>query len=373
MSLLKEIHHYKYASIFSNTKYRYGFDNLISLGNESLDALPNLSPTEPISGFITYDYKNKVEKLISKNPLSIKFPELFFFRPDKYDLFDYNEAIKLPSTQKKKVQFTCNFTKEEYIKIVNKLKEHIVNGDIYEINFCIEFTANEEIDPLALYIKTLQENPKPFSSFFKYNNKYMIGASPERYIQKDENKLFSNPIKGTAPRGATKEEDSQLKTDLYKSEKERAENLMIVDLVRNDLSKIGIKGTTKVEELFGLYTFPTVHQMISTVSCEVDTSFENILNGTFPMGSMTGAPKVMSMKLIERYEKSTRGLYSGATGYLLPNGDFDFNVVIRSLIYDADTHRLSLHVGGAITYSSDPEQEYEECLLKAKSMFELLG
>lgn len=373
MSLLEEIQQYKYASIFSNTKYRYGFDNLISLGNTVLHDYPTLAPITPVSGFISYDYKNTVEKLISTNPTSIQFPDLFFFSPEKHDFFDYTEALKLHSTQKKKVQFTCNFSKEEYIKTVNKIKEHIVNGDIYEINFCIEFTAKEEIDPLALYIKTLQENPKPFSSFFKYENKYMIGASPERYIQKDENKLFSNPIKGTAPRGATKEEDQRLKTELYKSEKERAENLMIVDLVRNDLSKIGIKGTTKVEELFGLYTFPTVHQMISTVSCEVNTSFENILNGTFPMGSMTGAPKVMSMELIERYEKSSRGLYSGATGYLLPNGDFDFNVVIRSLIYDADTHQLSLHVGGAITYSSDPEQEYEECLLKAKSMFELLG
>lgn len=373
MSLIEEIQQYKYASIFSNTKYRYGFDNLISLGNESLETIPNLSPDEPISGFITYDYKNKVENLTSKKPVSINFPDLFFFKPEKHDFFDYNKAIQLPSSQKKKVTFNCNFTKEEYIKTVNRIKEHIVNGDIYEMNFCIEFTANEEINPLALYIKTLQENPKPFSSFFKYKNKYMIGASPERYIQKDEKKLFSNPIKGTAPRGTTKEEDNQLKSALYNSEKERAENLMIVDLVRNDLSKIGIKGTTKVEELFGLYTFPTVHQMISTVSCEVNTNFENILNGTFPMGSMTGAPKVMSMELIERYEKSSRGLYSGATGYLLPNGDFDFNVVIRSLIYDADTHQLSLHVGGAITFSSDPEQEYEECLLKAKSMFELLG
>ena len=373
MSPLKEIKKYQYASIFTNTKYRYGFDNLICMGNKALKHIPRFPTEKPITGFVTYEYKNNIEKLFSKNPVGIKFPELFFFETEKYDTFDYEEAIKASDYQTEKVEFTCNFTKEEYINSVQKIKNHIIDGDVYEMNFCIEFTAKKKIDPLALYIKTLKTNPKPFSSFFKYKNKYMIGASPERYIQKDENKLFSNPIKGTAPRGTTIEQDDILKKALYSSEKERAENLMIVDLVRNDLSKIGVKGTTKVEELFGLYSFPTVHQMISTVSCEVDNSFENILNGTFPMGSMTGAPKVMSMELIDRYEKSSRGLYSGATGYLLPNGNFDFNVVIRSLIYDDDTDQLSLHVGGAITYSSDPEKEYQECLLKAKSIFELFG
>ncbi len=372
MSLISKIKDYNYAAIFTNTKYRYGFKNLISLGNEALEDFPNLSPDELTAGFINYEYKNQVEKSKSANPASISFPDWFFFKPIEYQEFDYlNETSDVKSSFPA-ISFQCNFTKEEYIQSIEKIKEHIVNGDIYEMNFCIEFTAKQKIDPVALYLKSIKEDPKPFSSFFKYKSKYMIGASPERYILNEDGRLHSHPIKGTAPRGKTPEEDNRLKKELYHSEKERAENLMIVDLVRNDLSKIGIKGSTRVDELFGLYTFPTVHQMISSISCKSDCSFKQIIDGTFPMGSMTGAPKVMSTNLIEQYERSARGLYSGTVGYLLPSGDFDFNVVIRSLIYDADTCQLSLHVGGAITYSSNPEQEYEECLLKAQSFFDML-
>ena len=192
----------------------------------------------------------------------------------------------------------------------------------------------------------------------------MISATPERFPSRRGNKLISQPIKGTSSRKKNPERDQQLKTELLKDEKERAENVMIVDLVRKDLTKSAKAGTVKVEELFGVYSFPQVHQMISTITGEVKEGVDlaAILQATFPMGSMTGAPKRKVMQLIEQYESTKRGIYSGAVGYISPEKDFDFNVVIRSILYNAKEKYLGYLVGGGITAYSEPENEDEECL-----------
>jgi para-aminobenzoate synthetase component 1 len=214
----------------------------------------------------------------------------------------------------------------------------------------------------------------PFSCYFKFDGKYLLSASPERFLKKQGSKLISMPIKGTARRGKNIEDDLALRRKLLADQKERSENVMIVDLVRNDLSRSSVEGSVKVEELFGIKTFPQVHQMVSTITGVLrdDVHFVDAIRNAFPMGSMTGAPKVRAMELIEQYEKSKRGLYSGAVGYITPEGDFDFNVVIRSLLYNSLNHYLSFHVGSAIVFDSAPEKEYEECLLKAKALIQVL-
>ena len=214
-------------------------------------------------------------------------------------------------------------------------------------------------------------SPTPFSTFYKLNNQYLLCASPERFVKKDGDKIISQPIKGTAKRDLTnKTRDEQLKQQLINSQKEKSENVMIVDLVRNDLSKIAARNSVQVDELFGIYSFPQVHQMISTVSATIkdEIDFADMLKASFPMGSMTGAPKYRVMQLIEEYEQTKRGIYSGSFGYITPQNDFDFNVVIRSIVYNEQTKYVSYQVGGAITHYSNAEDEYEECLLKAKAM-----
>lgn len=236
----------------------------------------------------------------------------------------------------------------------------------------MEFYAeNITINPFDIYLKLNQLSPNPFSCFIKNDNQFIICASPERFLKKDKNTIISQPIKGTAKRYNITQDDLDSKEKLLNSEKERAENLMIVDLVRNDLAKSAVPGSVKVEELFGIYKFPQVFQMISTISAEVtkNTPLSKLIKDTFPMGSMTGAPKIKSMKLIEKYEKSKRGVFSGAIGSIDSNGNFDFNVVIRSLFYNSKTEKLSFQVGSAITIDSNPEEEYNECLLKAQAIF----
>jgi para-aminobenzoate synthetase component 1 len=218
-------------------------------------------------------------------------------------------------------------------------------------------------------------SPNPFSALYKVNNKWLICASPERFLKKEGSKIFSQPIKGTAKRSAEKKKDEENRINLGSSQKERSENVMVVDLVRNDLSRVCKKGTVKVEELYGIYSFPQVHQMISTISGELKEGilFAEIIRACFPMGSMTGAPKKRVMELIEQYEKTKRGIFSGAVGYISPTGDFDFNVVIRSIMYNAPAHYLSFQAGSAITFYSDPAQEWEECLVKAEAIKKVLA
>ncbi len=348
-------------------------------------------------GYLSYDVKNDVEDLHSNNFDGLHFPDLFFFQPKKLfmlkgnqlevrylqlcddeiesDLIDIENNCQL-SIINYQLSIQQRISKESYIAKVNQMLEHIHRGDIYEANFCMEFYAeNAIIEPVKIYQKLNAISKPPFAIFFKNNEQYLLCASPERYLRKEGNKVISQPIKGTAKRFSDLVLDEKSRTELETNPKERSENIMIVDLVRNDLSHTAIKGSVEVEELCGIYTFEQLHQMISTVVSTVETTTSpiEILRTTFPMGSMTGAPKISAMKIIEELEETKRGLYSGAVGYFSPENDFDFNVVIRSILYNAATNYVSFSVGSAITSQSNPEQEYEECLLKAKAMFEVLG
>jgi len=346
-----------------------------------------------MTGFLTYDLKNEVEDLTSNNTDKLHFPDLYFFVPEHLVIIK-DEKIEIISRDPQKVingiqsqieqnhiahdpiQLRSRFSKEEYIDTVIKIKEHISRGDIYVTNFCQEFFAeNASIDPSSTFLKLNDISPNPFGAFFKLKDKYILSASPERFLAKRGNKLISQPIKGTAKRYDDPGDDQVASKELRSHPKELQENVMIVDLVRNDLTKSAVPGTVQTEELFGIYSFKQVHQMISTVVCELreDVTSVQAIKNTFPMGSMTGAPKISAMQLMEQYERSKRGVYSGAVGYFSPDGDFDFNVVIRTILYNATEKYLSFQVGGAITYHAEPEKEYEECLLKAQAILEVLG
>lgn len=350
---------------------------------------------EPLFGYFGYDLKNETEKLSSNNFDGIGFSDLFFFVPevvirltetkvtiegtkDAAFIFSAIESCSdiIPSAGHKPVDVQSRISREEYIATIKKLQQHIQRGDCYEINFCQEFFAEHVlIEPLHVYDKLTTLSPNPFSALLKVGDKYCLCASPERFLKKTGNTLISQPMKGTSKRNLNNAvADDAGKLYLLKSKKEKSENVMVVDIVRNDLSRICKEGTVKVHELFGVYSFPQVHQMISTVCGEIqnDLHWVDAIKATFPMGSMTGAPKKRVMELIEKYERTKRGLFSGAIGYVLPNSAFDFNVVIRSMLYNETSKYLSFQTGGGITYYSEAEKEYEESLLKAEAMKQVL-
>jgi para-aminobenzoate synthetase component 1 len=369
------------------TDYNNAFQDLQQYQSQTKDWL---------FGYLSYDLKNDIEELHSNNFDGLTFPDLFFFQPKKLFLIkgnqveiqylrmcddeiesDFEDITSITPITHYPLPITINqrISKENYLLKVSKMLEHIQRGDIYEANFCMEFYAeNAKIDPLEMYHKLNTISEAPFAVYFKNAAHYLLSASPERYLRKEGTRLISQPIKGTSKRSADPIADAQFKVDLAQNEKERSENIMIVDLVRNDLSHTATKGSVAVEELCEIYTFKQVHQMISTIVSEVEntTSPVEIIRTTFPMGSMTGAPKISALQIIETLEETKRGLYSGAVGYFTPEGDFDFNVVIRSILYNAKNEYLSFSVGSAITAQAIAEQEYEECLLKAKAMFEVL-
>lgn len=363
-------------------------------GLQSLDAFL-LQKQDWVFGHLGYDLKNEIEDLHSDNEDYIQFPDLFFYVPEvvvwlteseisigtviNEPGFYYNQincsspAITL---NRANASIKSRFTREEYISVIEKLRQHILQGDLYEINFCQEFyDSNVFIDPLSVFWELGNTSPNPFAAFYRLHDKFLLCESPERYLKKTGNEIFSQPIKGTWPRDLSdKERDKENKMHLQQNTKERSENVMVVDLVRNDLSKVCREGSVRVEELFGVYSFPLVHQLISTVKGTIrnEISPVEIIRATFPMGSMTGAPKVRVMRLIEEYEKTKRGIFSGAVGYFSPDNDFDFNVVIRSILYNAATKYLSFQAGSGITYYSSAENEYSECLLKAQAIKKVL-
>ena len=343
-------------------------------------------------GFFSYDLKNETENLHSDHPDLLNFPDLYFFVPkyviavkngkaevligDQDILSEINKFRIEPENSPSTLNVQQKLSKTQYISKIESLKNHIIRGDIYEVNFCQEFFAeNAEINPVETFEALNQLSPTPFAGYFKVYQQYILSATPERFMCKRDNRLISQPIKGTAKRSADPDTDERIKRDLRNDIKEQAENVMIVDLVRHDLTKSAVKGTVKVDELFGIYSFPQVHQMISTISCDLDPAvhFIDAIKNAFPMGSMTGAPKVKAMQLIEQYEETKRGIYSGSFGCISPDGDFDFNVVIRSILFNAESKYLSFQVGGAITYQCNAEKEYEECLLKASAILQVLG
>ena len=388
----------------------YGnFDALLAVGaasslvcKEFSDAFDHLAAYQTkvkdwIFGYLSYDLKNDLENLVSENTDSLQFPELYFFQPQKIIMLRGKELTQLylpefekdaendlkaikhqcfkPKNGQNKLNIEARISKSEYVQKVNEMQQHIHRGDIYEANFCHEFFANGNIAPLHTFRALNTISKAPFATYFKHENKHILCTSPERYLRKKGNKAISQPIKGTARRSKNRQNDAKIAQNLLKNEKERSENIMITDLVRNDLSRVAQKGSVQVEELCGLHSFKQVHQLISTISALVKPEIPvvEVIKNTFPMGSMTGAPKLASMKIIEKLEAHKRGPYSGAVGYFTPESDFDFNVIIRSILYDSQKKQVSFSVGSAITALSDPEQEYEECLLKARAMREVLS
>ena len=264
---------------------------------------------------------------------------------------------------------------EKYNQQIDKIKHHLNRGDCYELNYCIPLLLKTKISPVSIQKKLKNNSPAPLTAFYKYQHNWLISASPERFIKKNGDKLISQPIKGTARRNGNSLEDEKVKKELLTSEKERAENIMITDLVRNDLSKVAARNSVHVNELCGLYSFAQVFQLISTISCQLrpQVDFIQIITALFPMGSMTGAPKFRSMEIIDELEDFQRGLFSGSVGYISPEGDFDFNVVIRSIFYNEKKEEILIAAGSAITLKSNAEDEYNECLLKANAMLKVLG
>ena len=398
-----------YKTNYSDIDAILAVDALTLLQTDYINAFQKLEEYQKttndwIFGYLSYDLKNDVEHLVSQNFDGLHFPELYFFQPKKIFILKGNilEVHYLQmvsdelqqdiqtitnteidqqvfqhedSNKEHRPKIKLRIHKDEYHEKVNKLLGHIHRGDIYEANFCQEFYAeNAEIDPFSTYTHLNAISKPPFATYMRLADKYILSAPPERYIKKEGTTIISQPIKGTAKRVDDSVKDQEMAENLRKDEKERAENIMIVDLVRNDLSKTAIKGSVKVTELCKIYTFDQVHQMISTIMSEVAETQNpiEILKTTFPMGSMTGAPKISAMNITENLEETKRGIYSGAIGYFTPNNDFDFNVVIRSILYNSTEKYVSYSVGGAITAKSVPEKEYEECLIKAKAMREAL-
>ncbi len=366
-------------------------------GNNSfgrLQAFVDANPDCWIPGFLSYDLKNETEDLQSRHPNREQFPDAYFFIPTytlligKYNVEIRGEnpesiireiaamVVKDPVPRQTPVPIQHRMDREEYGKSFRKLQDHIRRGDCYEVNLCQEFFAEDvQIDPLELYLDLNSRSKTPFSCFFKVGGKYILSASPERFLAKRGSTVLSQPIKGTARRSSDTHQDEEIKRQLAHSEKELSENYMIVDLVRNDLTRFALPGTVAVTELAKIYSFPQVHQLISTITCQVDAQLPvtEAVAKAFPPGSMTGAPKIRAMELIDEVEMSRRGVYSGVLGYFGPKGEFDFSVVIRTVIYNKSTGYLSFQAGGAITALSDEEQEYQECLLKAKPIFESLS
>lgn len=390
---------YEYACILDSCQLNTGviggkYELLVALGADkvytSLDSFYEKKENHWIFGVLGYDLKNNIEKLSSSNTTHIETPDLLFFSPQILICIDKEGTISMPIGSLPTWFFNDDWkpcaealndlqvfsSKEEYIAKIEEIHQLIREGEVYELNYCLPFVQSfESLSPIQFHKKLLKKSPVPMASYLRANHLHLCGASMERYLCKRDDRLISQPIKGTIRKGDSLAEDELLIQELENSEKDRAENVMIVDLVRNDLARICQSGTIKVEELFGIYSYLQVHQMISTVVGQVkpNTSFIDILNATFPMGSMTGAPKIAAMKEIEKLESFKRGWYSGAVGYIEPNGDFDFNVVIRSLISDTNAKKLMYCAGGAITIDSIAESEWDEIKLKTKAITSVLG
>ena len=379
-----------YEFIFS-----YGKISELKSFDNSLDKLDNYikQVDDWIFGFISYDLKGEIEGFKSKNLKYFDVPNLSFFQPstiwvfdgvelkalyfDEKELFDvWNEINKIhigydSIKSNPNVELKGRLSREEYIKKIKNIKKRIKMGDTYELNFCFDFfNDNTKINPENTFKKLNKLTESPMSVYYKDHHLHVLSSSPERFIKRNKKTIISQPIKGTKKRGKNIDEDVFLINSLKNSIKEKSENHMIVDLVRNDFSRIAKKGSVKVTELSKINTYKNIHQMVSTIEAQIenDMFFSTILKSTFPMGSMTGAPKIKTMKIIDELEETSRGIYSGAIGYIDPNKNFDFNVVIRTIIYDDKLSKISVNVGSGITFKSDPKDEYEECLTKIDAL-----
>lgn len=335
-------------------------------------------------GICSFDLKNELLGLNAAFKQSFPVPDYWFFSPEKHYILDRQGNLKtnfsLPPPEivsdplQPSLSFQCTTPRHQYLGNVEKIKNCIKNGDFYEMNYCIEFVSGSKPEPLQSFYRMNTVSPAPFAAFVKYKGNYLLCQSPERFLARRDDILLSQPIKGTRPRKEIEEDDEMIKRDLENSVKDRAENVMIVDLTRNDLSKVCLPGTVEVTELCKVYSFSHVHQMISTINGKLKegTGWPEILRATFPMGSMTGAPKLQVLKDTLKFENFSRGWYSGSAGYFYGD-NFDLNVVIRSLQIPSSGENAFYHTGGAITFDSVAEDEYEECLTKAAGMFRSLN
>lgn len=392
----------EYPQKYSNYDCILALDAFTSITTDHHNAFDDLKQYQQTSkdwifGYLSYDLKNDTEELNSSNFDGLQFPDLFFFQPKKLFLLknnqleiqylnmcddevdeDFNLILNtkvISEENPTSIEIQQRISRDLYLEKITKMLEYINKGNIYEANFCMEFYADTAINPLDKYFSLNAISKPPFAAFFKNNNHFLLSATPERYLKKEGNKIISQPIKGTSKRYSDFDKDEISKNTLALDPKERSENIMITDLVRNDLSRTAKKGSVEVEELCGIYSFLQVHQMISTITSIIDDQYSALdaIKYSFPMGSMTGAPKISAMNIIEELEATKRGLYSGSLGYFTPSGDFDFNVVIRSILYNSTNNYVSFSVGSAITALSIPELEYEECLLKADAMIKVLN
>ncbi len=389
--------HYEFFAFTNGNSYEYPeqpFATRFLAGNNQLTEKEIWAESTGLKkvGIIGYDFKNKLEKLKSENNPFFELPELCFFQPSFSLKFEgeniYSdveltdefwieiEKTELPNSANTSCAVTAQISQEKYLATVKTIQDHIIEGNTYESNFCQAYSGSfENWDPIGAYFKLNKFSPMPFSALFKAKSQWLVSASPERYLKRTGSKIIAQPIKGTIRRGQSLAEDAVNRETLANSEKEQAENLMITDLMRNDLSKVSKTGSVQVRELFGIYRLPRVFQMISTIASELKegVSFSDIIQASFPMGSMTGAPKIRTMEIIEELESFKRGWFSGAFGVIEENGDFDFSVIIRSIIADLEVKKLYFGVGSAITYDADAVQEYEECSLKAQAILEVLS
>lgn len=385
------------------TQYPGGpFRRLLAMGNQEVKSpsdwkslLNSKNPEVWWFGYLGYDLSRADGKSETKDlrPVFQDFPEILLFEAEVVlEITDVGEVLKhfgpadttdiilaqdfypekLPQTD---LTFSSWKSREEYLDDIRIVQDQIREGNVYELNLCQFFTADRAPDGASIFLQLNQDFPMPFGGWVKGDGFEIASNSPERYLRREGNQLFSQPIKGTARRGQSEKEDEEIREQLFHSEKERAENMMIVDLVRNDLARVSKTSSTKVDEMFGIYPFPTVFQMISSIRSELKDGLDSsdAIWSTFPMGSMTGAPKGEVMDWIQKLEPFRRGAYSGALGYFGPGDQFDFNVLIRSLFINHRDQTCGFAVGSAITIDSVAEDEWDECKMKARTILQTCG
>lgn len=365
-----------YAAVSERADWLFGY-----LGYELNATTDNISPspqqlfnTAPLRFFvpgIVIRVQNNIA-MISVHEMACDTPENVFRKINDTPF----ETLTSAYNQSENIRLEPLISDYDYVNTVKKIQQHIIDGDIYELNYCQPFVArNTTIDPVAVFNRLCAVAKAPFSVLYRCGEQYLMCASPERFFSFDGKTMRSMPIKGTRKRGEDEASDKRLFADLESSEKDKAEHVMIVDLVRNDLTPLAETGSIQVTDLFGIYPFEQVWQMVSTVSARLrsDAKLSEALIRAFPMGSMTGAPKIRAMQLAAQYEPWQRGMYSGAFGYFDPDGRCDFNVIIRSLLYHTQTQLLAAYAGGAIVYDSIPEKELEECYVKLSGILRVLN
>lgn len=351
-------------------------------------------------GYISYDYKNYIEEELGSLKDREKLVEFYFYdgiiaidhqkektylialgikENSKETIERLEKILKTNDLKKEKVErlnshlkITSNTKKEDYLESIRKVKNYIREGDVYQINYTHKFTAKGKVEGLKIYENLRKINPAPFSCYLKCSDLEVISSSPERFLQVIDGKVETRPMKGTRPRGINPGEDEKLINELKNSEKDKSELLMIIDLMRNDLSRVSQPGSVKVTEIFAIEKYPTVLQMVGNIEGKLKDkiSFKKLINKTFPGGSITGAPKIRAMEIIEELEVEKRGIYTGAIGYFSYNGNIDLNIAIRTIVKEGE--EIYYQVGGGIVWDSNEEEEYKESLTKGKALLKAI-